>query len=193
MIARMLAQYDAALRAWPLVTKSLSAGMVTMAGDALAQKVMEKREKLDVVRNARFLLIGTVLTGPSLHFWYGGLAKMLPGVSVASIAGRVLLDQLVFTPIFFAVFFPLLSYLEGRSVLQMKAELQQIWAPTLVRNWGFWTPVQAINFRFIPGRYQVLWSNSASVFWNCYLSTANQAAKVKADADAQSNKLLKPV
>jgi FtsH-binding integral membrane protein len=40
----------------------------------------------------------------------------------------------------------------------------------LVANWGLWTPAQIVNFRFVPGKFQVLYSNVVALLWNVYLS-----------------------
>lgn len=40
----------------------------------------------------------------------------------------------------------------------------------LIVNWMLWIPTQTLNFRFIPLRYQVLFSNLVAVTWNVYLS-----------------------
>jgi FtsH-binding integral membrane protein len=40
----------------------------------------------------------------------------------------------------------------------------------LVANWGLWIPAQIVNFRFVPGKFQVLYSNVVALLWNVYLS-----------------------
>lgn len=37
-------------------------------------------------------------------------------------------------------------------------------------NWGLWIPAQVINFRFVPVKFQVLYSNVIALLFNAYLS-----------------------
>jgi Mpv17 / PMP22 family len=40
----------------------------------------------------------------------------------------------------------------------------------LTANWLLWIPVQALNFSYIPTKFQVLVSNGVALLWNTYLS-----------------------
>ena len=59
----------------------------------------------------------------------------------------------------------------------------------LVANWALWVPAQLVNFRYIPGKFQVLFSNVVALGWNAYLSfTAHEAeAKVEKAKLAETN------
>jgi Mpv17 / PMP22 family len=39
-------------------------------------------------------------------------------------------------------------------------------------NWMIWIPAQGINFKYVPVKYRVLFSNIVAVTWNIYLSYA---------------------
>lgn len=40
----------------------------------------------------------------------------------------------------------------------------------MVANWGLWIPAQVVNFRLVPVKFQVLYSNMVALVWNVYLS-----------------------
>lgn len=72
---------------------------------------IEKKEHFDLWRNFNLFLTGSVYLGPCLHFWY---SKYLPRLvsNLVSSQGKfkpafvgMLLDQIVFAPIFLSGFF----------------------------------------------------------------------------------------
>jgi uncharacterized protein YrrD len=40
----------------------------------------------------------------------------------------------------------------------------------IIVGWGMWIPSMAFMFTFVPGKYQVLFSNGVGLVWNTYLS-----------------------
>ena len=40
----------------------------------------------------------------------------------------------------------------------------------MISNWQLWGPAQAINFKFVPVQFQVMFANFVAVAWNTYLS-----------------------
>jgi hypothetical protein len=147
----------------------------------------------DVWRTGRFVFLGATLTAPLCHYWYGGLATQFPlvasGSNVIPLAKRVVLDQFVFTPLFVPVWISSLWSLESlemdkscknSSVLEkIPGRIAQVLPDILVANWALWIPVQCINFRFTPTKFQVLVSNCVALVWNAYLSfsTRSQTSK----------------
>lgn len=55
-----------------------------------------------------------VLVGPTLHYWYGYLARNFAENSMLNVLKRLALDQLVFTPGFITVFMSSVLVLDGR-------------------------------------------------------------------------------
>nr|POE61112.1 pxmp2/4 family protein 4 [Quercus suber] len=98
--------------------------------------VIDQVPSLDQKRTFLFTLLGLVLVGPTLHFWYLYLSKLvpLPGASGAFL--RLLLDQFLFSPIFIGVFLATLVTLEGRPS-QAIPKLQQEWFSAVLANWKF--------------------------------------------------------
>ena len=168
----MWARYANAMRTAPLATKALTSAGISAAGDAGCQLLVERREALDAQRSAKMALMGGLMVGPALHFWYGALLRFVPGTSFGDAARRVALDQLVFAPPFTAACFAFLSALDMRGISALKAQLRQRWTDAVIANWQLWTPAQCVNFYFVPPPYQVLFANGVAVGWNVYLSWA---------------------
>ena len=169
-----LAWYSHKLDTHPILTKSLSSAIIGGSGDILSQYIAARNENRsmdwDYVRTSRFGIMGIVLIGPVIHVWYGAVMRWFPGSSATAVVKRVAVDQLLFSPIFLPTFLSGLWLLEGKTAEQILQALQHTVPTAIVANWALWVPAQAINFRFVPGKYQVLFSNIAGFIWNTYLS-----------------------
>lgn len=169
-----LVWYSRKLDSHPILTKSISSGIVGGSGDILSQYIEARREgrpfHWDVVRTSRFGFLSLALVGPVMHHWFGALTRWFPGQSATVVAKRVLVDQLVCAPLFVTTFLSGLWVLEGNDVDKLLPTLQHQVPPTIVANWALWIPAQVINFRFVASKYQVLFSNGVGFVWNCYLS-----------------------
>ncbi|KAB1200624.1 Protein Mpv17 [Morella rubra] len=162
-------KYLALLAKYPVSTKALTSALLTLIGDLICQLVIDQVPSLDWKRTFLFTLLGLVLVGPTLHFWYLYLSRLvtLPGASGALL--RLVLDQFVFSPIFIGVFLATLVTLEGRPS-QVIPKLQQEWFSAVLANWKLWIPFQFLNFRFVPQQFQVLAANFIALVWNVVLS-----------------------
>ncbi|KAM1094200.1 hypothetical protein FF1_009237 [Malus domestica] len=164
-----LSWYLDLLAKYPVATKALTSALLTLIGDMVCQLVIDKALYLDLKRTFLFTLMGLVLVGPTLHFWYLYLSKLVttPGGSGAFL--RLVLDQFLFAPIFIGVFLSTLMMLEGKPS-QVVPKLQQEWFSAVLVNWQLWIPFQFLNFRFVPQQFQVLTANFIALTWNVILS-----------------------
>ncbi|KAG1685177.1 hypothetical protein DVH05_011379 [Phytophthora capsici] len=169
---RVWSSYTSLLETHPLSTKIVTGGAIAGLGDVGCQLVLEAEDdntKFDIKRTAIFTFLGGFLISPVLHVWYGFLGSRLPGVSAAAVAKRLALDQLGFAPMFLPVFLSSVLTLEGNGE-QISDKLRAEWWPVTKANWSVWVPAQILNFRFVPGSMQVLFSNVVGLLWNAYLS-----------------------
>ncbi|XP_043717308.1 protein sym-1 [Telopea speciosissima] len=165
----LLSWYLAVLEKYPVFTKAVTSALLTFVGDLICQLWIDQVSTLDLKRTFLFTLLGFVLVGPTLHFWYLYLSKLVtvPGASGALL--RLLLDQFLFSPIFIGVFLSVLVTLEGRPS-EVVPKLQQEWFSAVLANWQLWIPFQFLNFRFVPQQFQVLVANVVALAWNVILS-----------------------
>ncbi|XP_042515071.1 protein sym-1 [Macadamia integrifolia] len=165
----LLSWYLALLGKYPVMTKAVTSALLTFVGDLICQLWIDQVSTLDLKRTFLFTLLGFVLVGPTLHFWYLYLSKLvtIPGASGALL--RLLLDQFLFSPIFIGVFLSVLVTLEGRPS-EVVPKLQQEWFSAVLANWQLWIPFQFLNFRFVPQQFQVLAANVVALAWNVILS-----------------------
>ncbi|XP_031121754.1 protein Mpv17-like [Ipomoea triloba] len=165
----LLTWYLSLLEKYPVWTKAITSAILTCVGDLICQLWIDAAPSLDGKRTFLFTFLGLVLVGPTLHFWYLYLSRLVttPGASGAFF--RLLLDQFIFAPIFIGVFLSTLVTLEGRAS-QVIPKLQQEWVSSVLANWQLWIPFQFLNFRFVPQQFQVLAANLVSLVWNVILS-----------------------
>lgn len=173
-IAALWNAYLALLDSHPVQTKALTSMLLNVLGDLFCQLVVEKRTELDVKRCGVTAIIGLILVGPTLHFWYSTLSKLVTAGGTTGASLRLGLDQLIFSPIFIAVFFSTLLTLEGRPQ-DIPLKLKEQWASAVFANWKIWIPFQFLNFRLVPLRLQVAASNVIALAWTVYLSFASHA------------------
>lgn len=160
----MLRRYAGLLEARPLLTKVVTSGVLLGSGDLCTQALVDRR--VNWRRTGKFALLGALVVAPSLHVWYGFLARRF----ASSVAKRVALDQFVFAPAFLTGFIFLNSFLDYGDAGKAAGEVAKEIRPTLGANWLVWIPYQMLNFAFVPVPFQVLANNAMSLFWNSYLS-----------------------
>ncbi|CAM6129647.1 unnamed protein product [Calypogeia fissa] len=166
---RILSWYLGLLDTNPILTKAVTSAVLTLIGDVFCQYYLEKAEKLDGKRVAVMTFLGFALVGPTLHFWYSTLSKLVKVGGPAGVGIRLALDQFLFSPTFIATFIGCLMTLEGNPT-QIKAKLKQDWWSAVLVNWQIWIPAQIINFWLVPLKLQVAFANFTALFWNAYLS-----------------------
>jgi hypothetical protein len=131
-------------------------------------------------RTTDFAIIGLFYYGPFLHFWY---CHLLPKLSnrfflnkskLLRVLGCVLLDQALFTPIFYLGFYlidGLLNSVSWKSGFFKGLQLiESKMIETLVADLAVWPLATGINLWFVPLQYQVLFNNFISLFWDIFLT-----------------------
>lgn len=171
----LVKSYLRLLERHPTKTMCLTTAVLHAGGDVIAQKIIEKKEHLELMRTGRFFLIGLAWDGPLLSWWYRVLSRALPGASKSTTILKVALDQGVFIPGMLASFLVLNGALKGMDGHDIKEILNRDYFQLLLANYQLWPLAMTLNFYLMPLKHQVLFTNSVSLAWNTYLSwKANQ-------------------
>lgn len=112
----MWSGYNASLDKNPIFTKALTSLVGFFLGDLLAQKFLgEKGTELDMARLARMASFGFLIHGPTGHYFYSALDRLIVGKSAVKVASKVAIDQVLWAPVFTALFFTYLGVTERKS------------------------------------------------------------------------------
>jgi hypothetical protein len=171
------ASYNVALEQDPLLTKSVTAGVILgaadLAGQVLENNLKDEDKDIDIARFVRFAFFGFILQAPWNHFYYQLLDGALPPTQdplTATTGIKVAIDQFIQAPIFTVLIFYFLGLLEGKSTDDVKNQLDRDYKETMVANWKLWVPATIVNIAFCPPMLRVLFLNCVFFFWSIFLS-----------------------
>ncbi|KAH9409900.1 hypothetical protein TYRP_009646 [Tyrophagus putrescentiae] len=123
----------------------------------------------NLVRSAHMTAAG-LTTGVVTHYWYILLDRCLGSRRTPLVlAKKILLDQVVFSPVNLFVYFSTLGICERSSWRHVKGELVEKGLENIyVVEWAIWPPMQLINFALLPLRYRILFDNVVSLGFDIY-------------------------
>ncbi|XP_051923754.1 peroxisomal membrane protein 2 [Hippocampus zosterae] len=179
---RLLHQYLFLLKKYPILTKSVTSGILSALGNLLSQ-ILEARKKgqsnasakeIDTAGAARFAIYGLFITGPVSHYFYQLMEMWMPTTDQYCVIKRLLLDRLVFAPGFLMIFYFVMNILEAKGSDDFLKKIRGSYWTALKMNWKVWTPFQFININFVPVEFRVLFANMIALFWYAYLATVRK-------------------
>ncbi|TPX35091.1 hypothetical protein SmJEL517_g02525 [Synchytrium microbalum] len=143
--------------------------------------------EIDYKRVAIMATFGFCMAGPAYTYWYRFLDKHVvsytsrvlkkqqqlnPTLNVSKINMawkiaiiKVALDDFVFEPIYLPAFFTSTGLLSGNTVTTVTTQIKNEFWHTYFIDLLLWTPVQLINFRWIPLLYQPVLVNCVNIGW----------------------------
>ncbi|KAJ1722087.1 hypothetical protein LPJ53_003456 [Coemansia erecta] len=198
-ISRLAGIWNRCAARSPLVTLSLTNGVMGATGDIVAQCLVPRfqtfsdaqanprdRPAYDPWRTLRFFAYGCIF-GPVAYKWYSLLDRRFPlpmlvagkasrahsTAKALAVGKRMAADQVVFAPVAIATFFAVMGTMEGKSVDEVRSGLRDRYPQALAGNYVLWPAAQLINFSLVPLIYRVPFSSLVSIAWNTYLSIVN--------------------
>ncbi len=206
---KIVKAYGKAQEKRPYMTQVGSLVTIWCCGDILAQSLED--EDYDLWRTLRHMSIGCIVSIPS-YKWCGvrniqdqsgancSLLRrfMYLGRSFnyaskfRSLATKVIVNQIVFAPLFNTYFFGMQSLLSGASLMDAWERIKNTVPISWIISCKFWPIVTAFNFTYIGPQYRSLfagqspmvyrasvadiWSGLVALGWQAYLSWLNQRA-----------------
>ncbi|KAF2178027.1 hypothetical protein K469DRAFT_719198 [Zopfia rhizophila CBS 207.26] len=130
----------------------------------------------DWARTGRALLIGGLASIPGYN-WFLWLSKSFNYRSkVLSLTTKVVVNQLLFTPIFNSYFFGMQSILTGATLPEVAERIKHTVPTSWVNSCKIWPAVTAFSFTFIPIQFRSIFGGVIAIGWQTYLSLLNQRA-----------------
>lgn len=171
VFSQIWAAYNSQLDRFPITTKAMTSLIGFLLGDLIAQKFLgEKGAPIDWARVARMSSFGFLIHGPTGHYFYSALDRLIVGTAPLKVAAKVLIDQVFWAPIFTALFFSYLGFAEGKSVEDVITKIKKDTWVGVKTSWKFWPLAHTINFGFVPTSQRLLYVNTLQVGYNVILS-----------------------
>ncbi|CAK1586040.1 unnamed protein product, partial [Parnassius mnemosyne] len=151
------------------VTISIS---LSSLGDIMEQTYeiyTKEQDEYDFKRTMHMAFSGAAV-GVLCHHWYKVLDKVIVGKTTDMVVKKLLLDQIIFSPIMIATFFGSVALFEENPLENFKEELKDKFITLYKAEWTVWPPAQIINFYFLPTRFRVLYDNTISLGYDVYTS-----------------------
>ncbi|KAH8421383.1 hypothetical protein KR009_003671 [Drosophila setifemur] len=126
-------------------------------------------ERFESTRTAHMAISG-VTVGIICHYWYKMLDKRLPGRSMRVVAKKIVLDQLICSPIYITAFFVTLGLLEQKDKHEVWAEIKEKAWKLYAAEWTVWPVAQFVNFYWIPTHYRIFYDNIISLGYDVLTS-----------------------
>lgn len=176
---RLLQQYLGLLKKYPILTKSVTSGILSALGNLLSQTVEARKrakhgsavKEIDLTGPTRYAIYGLIVTGPVSHYFYQLMEVLMPASEPYCVVKRLLLDRLIFAPAFLLLFFFVMNILEGKRLSDFESKVRNSYWTALKMNWKVWTPFQFINVNYVPVQFRVLFANVVALFWYAYLAS----------------------
>ncbi|XP_043289209.1 mpv17-like protein 2 [Venturia canescens] len=145
---------------------------LSAVGDILEQhyEILKGEWERWCPNRTRNMAISGMSVGIICHHWYRYLDKRLPGRTIGIVVKKVVIDQLVCSPLCIAMFFITLGILEKSNWSELKEEIREKAHRLYIAEWVVWPPAQLINFYILPTKYRVLYDNTISLGYDVYTS-----------------------
>ncbi|KAG9241216.1 hypothetical protein BJ878DRAFT_466853 [Calycina marina] len=168
--------YGRSQRKRPLTTQFVSSLVIYVLGDLSAQNI--NGDEYDPARTVRALIISSGSSIPSFK-WFMFLNNNFNYSSkILSLATKVTVNQVVFTPIFNTYFFGMQSLLSGDSLSEVWDRITRTVPTSMLNSCKLWPAVTAFSFTFIEPQYRSIFAGVIAIGWQTYLSMLNRRAEM---------------
>ena len=193
----------AQLDAFPLITKSLTSGVIGAVGDYFAQwleyrlgrrranssnkNALSIHGTYDVRRGLAILMDGIFISGPIMHWGYDLFEHIMPIAQGRSLAAmiHVVADSIVLDSIFVGTAIVGTGLMEGYKLRKdIVPQLKRDYADTLKASWATSAtllPLEFVCFRFLPVTLRTLAMNLTDVIWGGIISFMAHRSRHKDD------------
>lgn len=167
--------YLQVLKERPLLTKSLTTGVLMAVGNVAAQGIViakGKQKNISIRKLMSFIVFGVFISGPLGHAWLkflNGRKNKLKGQKL--ILYKIALDRLAFGPCFNLLQMVFVYKASGQEWPKVWQSLKATFWSAQVLNWKMWPFAQFVNFNFVPPDLQLLYMNLIALVWTVALSS----------------------
>lgn len=175
-------------------TNVLLSTVISITGDALEQNYEIHTGEIDKIDLERTLQMGVSgsIAGVICHNWYNFLDRIIIGRSLKMVMKKLMLDQLICSPIVIMSFFATIAVFEEHPLENFTEEVRDKFWVLYKAEWVVWPPAQIINFYLLPTRYRVLYDNIISLGYDIYTSQVKHSKPHKPHVHTKEHKGTEP-
>ncbi|KAB8301253.1 hypothetical protein EYC80_003140 [Monilinia laxa] len=183
-LTRSFQAYGRAQRKRPYTTQFCSSLVIYFLGDLSAQSICG--DDYDWKRTLRALVISMGSSIPS-YKWFMFLSNNFNYSSkVISLATKVSINQIFFTPIFNSYFFGMQSLLSGDSLPDVVERVKRTVPISMMNSIKLWPAVTAISFAWVPQEHRSIFAGVIAIGWQTYLSFLNRTVEGEMAEDSEN-------
>jgi len=177
-------------RRYLLATNVLISASLSATGDILEQhyEIVTKHQKPWDTRRTLHMSASGITVGILCHYWYIFLDKRLPGRSLRIVMKKVIIDQIVLSPLAISLFFVTVGTLEKSKPKDIGKEIIEKGHQLYLAEWFIWPVAQYINFAILPTRFRVLYDNTISLGFDVYTSHVKHKEKPPSKTHYEENR-----
>mmetsp|Transcript_13115 Transcript_13115/g.32387 ORF Transcript_13115/g.32387 Transcript_13115/m.32387 type:complete len:202 (+) Transcript_13115:101-706(+) len=188
-LARAWQGYLGRLQTNPVMTKAITSALLSVVSDLVAKGASKTPVKSSSLINE--LSMGLVIRGPVVHYFHTFLDKVVfrktNQSSPAVVIGKLALDQVIFAPLYTALYFFITGAMEDMPVAQTRRKVSKMLLSVMKSNWTVWVPVNLVSYALIPLELRVLFGNIVSIFWTAFLIRKVKGSARNSNASAPHN------
>ncbi|KAB0795609.1 hypothetical protein PPYR_12448 [Photinus pyralis] len=162
----------------PVKTKAISCCIVAAAGN-LASQYISGSKSLAQDSLLAYGIYGLLFGGTIPHYFYGFLERAIPEQVPMAVLKKLLVERLIFSPIYHAFTLYMIARLEGKTHAQATQQVEHLYWPVLSSSWKYLSIIQFLNFQFVPPLLRVLIVNLIGFFWTIYIANKRRQAEMK--------------
>jgi protein Mpv17 len=176
LVAQLGSAYADSLSQRPILTKSVTAGIIFALSDYIAQRAAtttaagDANARIDRTRLAVSAAVGLFYFGPAAHYWYNWMFRLFPATNLPSTLSKAAMGQTLFGPTFTCIFFATGLWQAGQLTWPAYAQkIRRDFPRTWLTGAVFWITVDLLSYSYLPVPYIPLFVNMASLVWTTYL------------------------
>lgn len=127
--------------------------------------------------------LGAFASSVTMREWYNLMNHFLPDKDLLSTVKKVLADQLIYTPIFYWLYFPVVNFIQRKPW-----SIGNLWhkiAGILPRNWIYWGLIGAPIIYNLPSDLMIYANITFNLIWLAYLSKRAYAEPLQLQPDQE--------
>jgi protein Mpv17 len=194
LVSHLGSAYADSLSQRPILTKSVTAGIIFALSDYIAQRAAttaagDVNARIDRTRLAVSAAVGLFYFGPAAHYWYNWMFRLFPATTLPSTLSKAAMGQTLFGPTFTCIFFATGLWQAGQLTWQTYAQkIRRDFPRTWLTGAVFWIAVDLFSYSYLPVPYIPLFVNMASLVWTTYLVLTSYGGDTASATSARRRK-----